>query len=199
VRANAIEIATAAYATMMHLAHESSDGLETGGILLGRGPDEHGVIRIESAGDRGPNAERRVDYFLRDLEHAKVLAAMAWERSRAIWVGEWHTHPKGPPEPSSSDLATYHGLLSRAELQFESFVSIILTPDKELGWRRPRMTRWLLEMAIEPANAASDGLDRSIADTRSGEGPLDANSPRLGPSLSSGAPGVLEERGDELP
>ena len=41
------------------------DGREIGGILLGRGPDDDGVIEIVEAGDPGPNADRRNDFFLR--------------------------------------------------------------------------------------------------------------------------------------
>lgn len=87
---------------MILLAPESADGRETGGILLGRGPDADGVVRVEIAGDAGPRADRRPDFFLRDLSHARELADGAWKRSRAVWVGEWHTHPTGGPEPSAT-------------------------------------------------------------------------------------------------
>ncbi len=178
MRANSIEIATEACAAMMRLAYESSDGLETGGILLGRGPDGRGVISIEIAGERGPRAERRADYFLRDLEHAQMLAATAWERSRAVWVGEWHTHPKGPAEPSTSDLATYRNLLGSAELQFESFVSLILRPDEQLAWRRPHMSRWLLELAASPDVAEPTGrASRSAPAAPAADGALGARRP----------------------
>jgi integrative and conjugative element protein (TIGR02256 family) len=138
-----VEISTEAEETIRALAAESVDGRETGGILLGRGPGRHGTVRVEQAGDPGPNAQRRPDFFLRDLEHAQQLAAAAWEARRAVWVGEWHTHPAGDPRPSQRDMRTYAGLLSAAELAFEVVVSIIVMPDAELGWERPALATWI--------------------------------------------------------
>jgi integrative and conjugative element protein (TIGR02256 family) len=127
------------------LAPASADGRETGGILLGRGPDDDGVIEIVEAGDPGPNADRRKDFFLRDLAHAQALAETAWERERAQWVGEWHTHPCSGPKPSQRDLATYASLLGNPTLAFAVFVSLIVTPHETDGWDDPAMTTWVLE------------------------------------------------------
>lgn len=90
-----------------------------------------------AAGDAGPEAVRRPDFFLRDLAHAKELAERAWQSSRAVWVGEWHTHPMGGPQPSQTDLQTYARLLSMGDLNFEVFVSIIVVPDPRVGWDEP--------------------------------------------------------------
>lgn len=124
------------------LAAESADGREIGGILLGRGPDADGVITVEQVGDPGPAAERQPDFFLRDLDHARELAAAAWNDSEAVWVGDWHTHPSGPATPSNRDLVTYAGLLADPELAFVTFVSIIVIPDPD--WTSPRLLTWVL-------------------------------------------------------
>lgn len=124
------------------LAAESEDGRETGGILLGRGPDVQNVISVERAGDPGPRAERRPDYFLRDLSHARELAETAWQDAEAVWVGEWHTHPTGPATPSTLDLISYTALLADPELSFATFVSIIVVPDPD--WHNPRLLTWVL-------------------------------------------------------
>ncbi|HEY8465211.1 MAG TPA: Mov34/MPN/PAD-1 family protein [Solirubrobacterales bacterium] len=147
-----IEVKDEARRSIEHLARESSDGNETGGILLGRGPDAGGEIHVEIAGDPGPNADRRPDFFLRDLAHAQLLASRAWEERRAIWVGEWHTHPEGGVAPSPVDLATYARLLSASALEFEVFVSVIVVPDEAEGWSMPRLHPWTL--AIEAIQSA---------------------------------------------
>lgn len=139
------------------MARESTDGRETGGILLGRGPNEDGVVRVEWAGDPGPKARREPGFFLRDLEHAQRLADEAWDESKAIWVGEWHTHVHGGPRPSGTDLATYASLLAAAELQFDVFVSIIAVPGAERGWEEPRLAPWLLAISEIPIEAAKRG------------------------------------------
>jgi integrative and conjugative element protein (TIGR02256 family) len=132
------------------LARASEDRSETGGILLGRGPDERGVIHVEHAGEPGEHAERRPDYFLRDRAHAEHLADAAWTDSRAVWVGEWHTHPTGPPIPSMRDLVTYAGLLDDPELAFEAFVTMIVVPHESKRWEAPRLLMWVLASRAEP-------------------------------------------------
>lgn len=144
-----VVIGADAAARIAKLAGVSADGAETGGILLGRGPDSEGVIVVEEAGDPGPNADRRPDFFLRDLEHARRLATRAWKRDKAIWVGEWHTHPKGPNQPSPRDLNTYVALMTDAALEFCAFVSIIVVPEPD--WTAPRLLPWVLAPATPPA------------------------------------------------
>jgi integrative and conjugative element protein (TIGR02256 family) len=146
-----------AIAAIRKLAPESADGRETGGILLGRGPAPDGVIVVEQAGDPGPEAVRRPDFFLRDRGHAQNLADAAWADRQAVWVGDWHTHPMGGPSPSQRDLRTYAGLLAAAELAFEIFVSIIVVPDETLGWRQPRLHPWVFAV---PRRAEPSRLSR---------------------------------------
>jgi integrative and conjugative element protein (TIGR02256 family) len=139
-----LHILPEAAARIWALARASQDGLETGGILLGRGPSPRGLIDVTDAGDPGPDAVRRPDLFLRDLAHAQALADAAWQDSHVMWIGEWHTHPKTGAEPSSRDLATYAELLADAELEFEVFVAIIVTPGPGRGWADPMLTAWLV-------------------------------------------------------
>lgn len=141
-----MRIAASAERAIMAFARESEDGRETGGILVGRGPGADGVVHVEVAGDAGPRAIRRSDFFLRDLAHARQLADDAWERTGAVWVGEWHTHLKREPQPSQADLSTYVRLLAIAELNFVVFTSLIVIPDVERGWAAPQIWPWLLEL-----------------------------------------------------
>jgi integrative and conjugative element protein (TIGR02256 family) len=139
-----LNVTQEARAAIRQLAQLSEDGLETGGILLGRGPSDHGLIDVIEAGDPGPRARREPTTFLRDLDHARKLADAAWERSRAAWIGEWHTHPEARPEPSACDLVTYAQLLDDATLKFAVFVSIIVTPRDSSGWADATLTPWLI-------------------------------------------------------
>ena len=141
-----IEICEMARDVICKLATRSTDGMETGGILLGRGPEPDGLIAAEIAGDPGPKAIRKADYFLRDLEHAQGLAMEAWDTSRAVWIGEWHTHLNGSPAPSTSDLGTYLRLLAASELAFTHFLSIIVTDDGAGDWMRPELSPWVMEL-----------------------------------------------------
>lgn len=137
-------------ATIVRLASESIDRRETGGILLGSGPDEDGVIRVAHAGDAGPKADRRTDFFNRDLEHTRRFAAATFREDRSTWVGEWHTHPAGRPQPSAIDQATYRQILD-ATPALAVFVSVIVSPDPAYpatdarSWFRPIIATWLIE------------------------------------------------------
>ena len=154
-----VDIAAEVERRIRELARTSADHRETGGILLGRGPDGDGVIHVEEAGEPGENAERRPDFFLRDRAHAESLAADAWKRSRAVWVGEWHTHPTGPPVPSTRDLVTYTGLLDDPELAFEALVSVIVVPDDEAAWETARLLVWVLTSSEAPLDRNADAED----------------------------------------
>jgi integrative and conjugative element protein (TIGR02256 family) len=98
---------------------------ETGGILLGHHTSD--TITIRHAGTPGPTAVRTPTYFLRDLAHAQALADQAFMTDASVWVGEWHTHPTGPPAPSTRDTTTYRQLLDDPELGFHSVVALIFT------------------------------------------------------------------------
>lgn len=85
--------------------------------------------------------------FRRDVPHAQTLADLAYNTDGSIWLGEWHTHPGSPGRPSRRDLASYRNILADAELAFEVFLAIIVMPGRAHGWRRPRLTGWIVSRA----------------------------------------------------
>ena len=140
-----MHITTRALAAIAEHAVASADGLETGGIVLGYDANDLGATLVMEAGGPGPNAQRRPDFFQRDLAHAQALADEAFERSCSRWIGEWHTHPHGALAPSRKDLRTYRRFLRDPELQFAAFLSLIVGPEGG-GWERLRMAAWLIEL-----------------------------------------------------
>lgn len=111
------------------------DGFETGGILLGH----MDPLRLTAAGGPGPGAVRTRSFFLRDLQYSQAFAARETAVSGAQWVGEWHTHPTGPPYPSPTDLSTYRRLQHNPDTAFsDGVLSLIVVPDG-IGWL---MTAW---------------------------------------------------------
>jgi integrative and conjugative element protein (TIGR02256 family) len=146
-----VRLGDRALATIVHEAPASSDGRETGGILLGFDAGPLTEALVMEAGDPGPQAERRQDFFRRDVEHAQRLADEAFTRTTSRWIGEWHTHPHGDLAPSRKDLRTYRGFLRDPELAFDSFVAVIVGPGDD-GWTKPRAAAWLIERrSILPA------------------------------------------------
>jgi integrative and conjugative element protein (TIGR02256 family) len=121
-----ISITAKALHTIRTESLRSSNGLETGGILLGTDSPECAPM-ILVAGLPGPKAIHRPQYFSRDTEYAQRLANDAWAESRAQWIGEWHTHPEGQASPSAADLNSYAGHVADSELAFDRFFSLIVT------------------------------------------------------------------------
>jgi hypothetical protein len=138
-----IELAPSARAAIATAAALSEDGKETGGILLGRDPNAGGLIEVLLAAGPGTQAIRGPSYFLRDLHYSRRLARLAYEREGLQWVGDWHTHPRGPAGPSDFDLQTYASHLSDRELNFEAFVAVIVTPHAEFGWGKCQLSAFV--------------------------------------------------------
>lgn len=139
-----MRLSEGALAAIVREAPASDDGRETGGILLGFDAGPLTEALVMEAGDPGPRAERRSDFFRRDIEHAQRLADAAFARTTARWIGEWHTHPHGQLAPSRKDMRTYRGFLRDPELAFDSFVAVIVGPGDN-GWRNLRAAAWLIE------------------------------------------------------
>lgn len=154
------ELAPRARAAIATAAALSEDGNETGGILLGRDPDTEGVIKVMLAAGPGPKAIRSRSYFLRDLHYSRRLARLAYDREGLQWVGDWHTHPLGPANPSSFDLHTYTSHLFDRELDFEAFVAVIVTPDAEFGWEHCQLSSHVYAAQKKPSGSAADRFDQ---------------------------------------
>jgi integrative and conjugative element protein (TIGR02256 family) len=140
VIAEHIVISRWALRDICELAQATRDGRETGGILLGFDARRHEPLTVTMAGDAGPGAQRSATGFRRDLGHAQQLAHRAWVTQGAVWVGDWHTHPAGPPAPSRVDLGGYRSVLSHGEMP--GFVSLILAPHPQQGWDDPALGCW---------------------------------------------------------
>ncbi len=122
------------------LARQSSDGLETGGALFGKAT-ARGVREITHSCSAGPNADRRPDYFLRDLVHTQREALRLYQLDGSEWIGEWHTHPSGELLPSPRDLQTYLAHLGDPELEFSCFIALLVAPQR--NWTTGML--WVIE------------------------------------------------------
>ena len=130
-----VGITQGALTSIRTIIARSDPTLETGGALFGH---ENALV-ITSASAPGPNAVHQPGYFLRDLEHTQLAADRAHDVDRSQWIGEWHTHPNGPPEPSPLDLNTYISHLVDLELRFQRFIALIGSPNP-----RPHLSAWVL-------------------------------------------------------
>lgn len=117
---------------------------EAGGILLGayRGAD----VEVTGRTDPGPGDERQLSSFTRSDPLHDVANRTAWNASGGTvsYVGEWHTHPWGGVQPSSTDTTTWR---SEAKRCGRPMVFALVAPG-EWGlflvcprWPRPSISR----------------------------------------------------------
>lgn len=153
-----VTLTTSAAESIAREARQSDDGAETGGILLGH--DQEDDLLVTDAGGPGPAAVRTPNRFKRDLANAQALADDAYDRDGSVWIGEWHTHPKGPSEPSAVDLRTYFSHLADNTLGFDRFLSLIVQPCSAHGWEHVTVAAWVIHGTIaELATLRTEGSD----------------------------------------
>lgn len=75
---------------------------ETGGILIGSYQDDGNVAVVTSATERPSDSISGKTWFQRGVRGLKELLRDRWRRGEH-YLGEWHSHPGGPPDPSGSD------------------------------------------------------------------------------------------------
>lgn len=138
-----IRLASGARTTISREAPRSADLTETGGILLGHDRGDH--FLVTTAGGPGPHPVREARRFLRDLAYSKALADRAYRRDGSVWIGEWHTHPEGHPEPSDLDLTTYARHIEDPRLGFARFLTVIAVPCTVHGWLEVNLIPWIID------------------------------------------------------
>lgn len=142
--------------SILRAVADGGSQLETGGALFGFDDGRH--LLITAASGPGPEALRKANYFLRDLTHTQQFAAEIFRVAGAQWIGEWHTHPHGPPVPSQRDTHTYAAHLLDSDLNFNTFVSIIVspvTPEEEVSLHFWLLTHDDKDIAIHPIEPES--------------------------------------------
>jgi integrative and conjugative element protein (TIGR02256 family) len=98
---------------------------ETGGILIGR-RDGRRII-ITTATGAGPNATEERTKFLRDGVFCQQMLREAMESDPHVtYVGEWHSHPKGPVWPSARDVQSLREISVDSDSNTEAPVMIIV-------------------------------------------------------------------------
>lgn len=115
---------------------------ETGGLLIGyrASPTEAVITEIV---DGGPNAQRDRARFLPDHDHqvAKVERIYRESSETLVYLGDWHTHPRGSLCLSHTDRKTLRAIASAPEADLEEPIMLLLAggPDWSVAawyWRR---------------------------------------------------------------
>lgn len=101
---------------------------ETGGILIGTYSEDGFTAIINEATARPADSISGRTTFQRGAKGLKNLLRQRWETGQ-YYVGEWHFHPGGTPEPSSDDHASMKNIAANPHYQCQEPVMIILGGD----------------------------------------------------------------------
>lgn len=101
---------------------------ETGGILIGSYSEDSSTAIIVEATARPSDSLVGRTTFQRGVKGLKHLLDSRW-KTGTYYVGEWHFHPGGSPEPSSDDLVSMRNISTNINYQCLEPVMIILGGD----------------------------------------------------------------------
>lgn len=98
-----VDIPAVPLRAMVGYASASGWRNETGGILIGRYEDgQRTAVILEVTGPPAGSSWGRT-WFRRGAGDINALLERRW-REGVYYLGEWHTHPNGAPDPSPDDL-----------------------------------------------------------------------------------------------
>ena len=98
---------------------------ETGGILIGRIDPSGDTAVVIEATPKPKGSGFGLFWFKRSPTGLKQLLAERWNRGQH-YLGEWHFHPGGSPEPSGSDYHTMEKIAADQRYQAHEPILIIM-------------------------------------------------------------------------
>lgn len=126
------------HAVMKQIVAEADDKFpkETGGVLVGYQAD-NGEYVVRACTGPGKGASHRRFWFKPDHEWQCAQLDRIYAESSGEWVylGDWHTHPRGVPEMSYLDMRTLLRIARHDEAWLEC-------PLMMIGGGQPGMWTW---------------------------------------------------------
>jgi len=116
---------------------------ETGGILIGKYRSDGRVALISEITSHPKDSISSSVTFQRGTIGLRELLAARWDEG-FHYVGEWHYHPGGSPEPSGPDMHTMRAIATNSKYSCREPILIIL------GGHPPR--EFKLSATVFPAN-----------------------------------------------
>lgn len=100
--------------------------LETGGILLGH--NDGAMMAVSVVVGPGPGATHRRLSFDPDQSWQERAVADAWQSAgRDLdYLGDWHTHPNGTPQPSKLDVAALRTIRDSPDARVAAPIMLIV-------------------------------------------------------------------------
>jgi len=131
-RSVGVELEERAVTTMLKLCRRSAP-LETGGLLVGHYSD-WGDRAVVTQIIGPPRDSRHFRFlFLRGVSGLAGRLRRLWDTG-AYYVGEWHFHPFGSPDPSETDRGQIRAFARDQQLHCPHPVMVVLGGDPRGEW-----------------------------------------------------------------
>jgi integrative and conjugative element protein (TIGR02256 family) len=127
---------------------------ETGGILIGKYSSDGSIALILEITSHPNDSISNSVTFKRGIIGLKELLAERWDEG-SHYIGEWHYHPGGSPEPSAPDMRAMRSIAKNSKYSCREPILIIL------GGNPPKVVE--LSATVFPANGPSVKLRQSIS------------------------------------
>lgn len=103
---------------------------ETGGLLVGYWISKKKIVVTRAIG-AGPRAKRGRTWFIPDTRYQRRELARIYEESgrKETYLGDWHSHPNGPPKPSFQDKRTARQIANYVEARCPRPMMLIIGYD----------------------------------------------------------------------
>jgi integrative and conjugative element protein (TIGR02256 family) len=131
-RSIAVEIEPQAMTSMLKVCSRAG-GLETGGVLIGRySPFGDRVVVSRVTGP--PRDSQRFRFnFIRGIAGLTRRFEQAW-RDGLYYIGEWHLHPKGSPQPTDTDAEQVLEFSRQRDYRCQHPVLVVVGGDPSSEW-----------------------------------------------------------------
>jgi integrative and conjugative element protein (TIGR02256 family) len=137
--------------------------LETGGMLLGW--HNHGKVAIDATINGGPAALRSRTSFIPDGPWQQQQLAAVYEQSgrTVTYLGDWHSHPRGPARPSGQDRKTAAAIAASEQARAPYPITLIVG-------RNRRRAKFIARAYIHTANGKLRRATLQVHEERTGRG-----------------------------
>ena len=107
---------------------------ETGGILMGSYNDALDCAMVKTASQSPDDSRSGRTWFQRGTRGLQAWIDRLWSTRKSYYLGEWHSHPAGRPEPSPDDINQMYGLAASADLHCPEPLLLVIGGAPSTGW-----------------------------------------------------------------